>query len=135
MYRKDFILNEAQKLALILAKLMGLKMEGKTEEFIQLADNLLLNEYNIPFDELLNMPLQDFELRLSEENYSAGKIDALAQLLYLNSEPFNASVETLLSFQKMLFIFDLLEQKYHWQSFENINKRNLIHQFVKNNND
>jgi hypothetical protein len=133
MYRNDLILNETRKLALILAKLLGLKTEGNTKEFIQLADDTLMNEFNLRLDELLNLTLNDFELRLSTENYCANKLDALAQLLYLRNEPFNTSAETLLALHKILIIFDLLEQKHHRQSFENISKRNLIYQFIKNN--
>jgi hypothetical protein len=133
MFRKDYILSEIEKLALVIARLMGLKTEGKEDEFIHLADSTLLNEYNIPLDELLGLTIEDFRLRLENENYSADKFDALAQLLYLYSEPFGANPETLLTLQKVLIIFDLLEQKYHRQSFENINKRNRIYQFVKRN--
>jgi hypothetical protein len=133
MYKRDILLDEIEKFALLLARLMGLKTEGKADEFTQLAENIMLKEYNIPLPELLGLTLKEFEVRLSGENYSADKLDALAQLLYLNSESFTASVETMLSLQKTLFIFDLLEQTHHRQSFENINKRNHIYQFLKNN--
>lgn len=132
MYR-DILLNEIEKFAILLAKLMGLKTAGKADEFTQLAEDTMLKEYNIPLPELMAFTLKEFEARLSTENYSADKLDALAQLLYLNSEPFTASAETMLSLQKTLFIFDLLEQRHHRQSFENINKRNHIYQFLKNN--
>ncbi len=112
---------------------MGLKTEDKADEFIQLAENTLLKEYNITLPELLAFTLKEFEERLQTENYSADKLDALAQLLYLNSEPFTSSVETQLSLQKTLLIFDWLEQTHHRQSFENIHKRNHIYQFLENN--
>jgi hypothetical protein len=133
MYRRDILLNEIEKLAILLAKLMGFKADGKEDEFTQLAENTMLKEYNIPLPELMGFTLEEFELRLSKENYSADKLDALAHLLYMDSEPFTASDETLLSLQKTLFIFDLLEKKHHRQSFENIHKRDHIYQFLKDN--
>ena len=56
MYKESFIDNEIRKLALIFARLMGLKADGKADEFVQLADSTLLNEYNIDWDELPGMP-------------------------------------------------------------------------------
>jgi len=132
MYR-DYILNEIEKLALVIARLMGLKTAGKDDEFIRLADSTLLHEYNIHLEELLELTTEGFERTLERENYSADKLDALAQLLFLHSEPLAANPETLLSLQKVLIIFDLLEQKYHRQSFENITKRNRIYEFMNNN--
>ncbi|MDB5062905.1 MAG: hypothetical protein JWP67_2748 [Mucilaginibacter sp.] len=35
MQQRDYILNEARKLALILARLMGLKVAGKEEDYLQ----------------------------------------------------------------------------------------------------
>jgi hypothetical protein len=133
MFRKDYILNEVEKLSLVIARLMGLKADGKADEFTHLADSTLLNEYNIPLAELLKLTVEDFKLRFEKENFSADKLDALAQLLYLDAEPFSANPETLLTVQKVLIIFDMIEQKHHRQSFENINKRNFIHQFVRRN--
>jgi hypothetical protein len=133
MYKKDYILNEAEKLTLVIAKLIGLKAEDEADEFIQLADSTLLNEYNISLEELFELTIEDFKLKLEKENNSADKLDALAQLLYLCSEPFSVNPETLQLLQKAIIIFDRLEQKHHRQSFENINRRNLINQFINHN--
>jgi hypothetical protein len=133
MYKKDYILNEAEKLTLVIVKLMGLKAENKADKFIHLADSTLLSEYNISLAELLELTIEDFKLKLEKENNSADKLDALAQLLYVCNEPFSVDPETLQVLQKVIIIFDLLEQKCHRQSFENINKRNLINQFINHN--
>jgi hypothetical protein len=133
MFRKDHILTEIEKLALVIARLMGLKTDGKADEFIHLVDSTLLSEYNISLAELLELPIEDLQIKLQNENYSADKLDALAQLLYLQGEPFEVNPQTLLTLNKVLLIFDLLEQKYHRQSFENINKRKSINQFLDNN--
>src|SRR5271154_5886586 len=120
MFRKDYILNEIEKLALVIARLMGLKADDKLEEFVHLADSTLLSEYNISLEELLELTIEGFKLKLEKENYNADKLDALAQLLYLQCEPFSVAPGTLLMLKKVLIIFDILEQKFHRQSFENI---------------
>lgn len=133
MYKESFIDNEIRKLALIFARLMGLKADGKADEFVQLADSTLLNEYNIDWDELPDMPVAHFKALLQDNNYSADKLDMLAQVLYLRTEPFDASHKTLTCLQKVLLIFDILEKKYNMQSLGNINKRNFINQYLHNN--
>jgi hypothetical protein len=130
---KDYILNEAEKITLILARLAGLKEQAKPDEFIQLAETMLQNEYNIKLEKLLELKPDEFELMLSKENYHPDKLEALARLLYMYAEPFEPNAETLVGLQKVLTIFNLLEQKHHRSSFENINKRNTIYQFVQKN--
>jgi len=132
---RDILVDGIEKLAIVLAKLMGFKKEDKASEFTQLAENTMLKEYGISLPELQGLTLEEFEASLSGKNYNAEKLDLLAQLLYLNSEPLTVSAETQLSLKKILLIFDQLEQKHRWQSFENINKRNHIYQFLKNNNE
>lgn len=133
MYKESFIDNEIRKLALIFARLMGLKADGKVDEFIYLADSTLLNEYNIDWDELPGMPLDDFEALLQNNNYSADKLDALAELLYLRAESLDIGDKALACLQKVLLIFNMLEKKYHRQSLGNVNKRNFINQYLHNN--
>lgn len=130
---KDFILNELEKISLMMARIAGFKEQAKPDEFIKLADTMLQNEFNIKLDDLLALTTEDFELLLLKGNYKADKLDALAQLLYMLTEPFTPSPETLASLQKTLMIFEWLEKKHHSSSFENINKQNAIYQFIKNN--
>jgi len=130
MLRKDFILAEAQRLALILARLVGLKEDGKQAEFAQLAEDTALKEYNIAWDQLLDMPVDDFEEWLSQNSMSADKLDSLAQLLFLQSEPFNATQACIVNLRKVLLIYDVLEQKHHRQSLDNINRSKQIEDFL-----
>lgn len=116
-----------------MARLAGFKEQAKPDEFITLADTMLQNEFEIKLDELLQLTVEDFELFLTNGNYKADKLDALAQLLYMHAEPFSALPETLATLQKILLIFEWLEKKHHSSSFQNINKRNVIYQFIQNN--
>ncbi len=116
-----------------MARLAGLKEEAKPDEFIKLADTMLQDEFDIKLDELLDLSIADFEQFLTEGSYKADKLDALAQLLYMYAEPFTPSAETLLTLQKILLIFELMEKKHHSSSFQNISKQNIIYQFLQTN--
>jgi hypothetical protein len=123
MYQRDYILTEARKMALLIAKLMGLKTEDNEEEYMQYFNEILHDEYNTELNNLL----------LANAGYSAEKLNALSQMLYVFAEPFNADEETASVLNKVLLIFDVLEQKHHYESFDNLNKRNQIYSFFKNN--
>ena len=130
MLNRDIVLAEVQKLALILARLVGLKEDGKQAEFTQLAEDTALKEYDITWDSLLDLSPADFAEWLSQNSMSADKLDAFAQLLYLHSEPFNPDNDSVVNLQKILLTYDLLEQKHHRQSLDNINRRKQIEEFL-----
>jgi len=130
---KDYILRELEKITVMMARLVGFKEQLKPDEFIKLADTMLQNEFNIKFEALLKLSIDDFEAFLIKGNYKADKLDALAQILYMHAEPFSPSPETLASLQKILLIFEWLEKKHRSSSFENINKQNTIYQFLQTN--
>jgi hypothetical protein len=131
--QKDYILNEIEKIVYSITRLAGFKNAVNPEAFIQHADQMLQDEYDINLSALLELDLENFERLLDDRKYPAEKLDALAQLLYLYYEPFTANDETLAALQKIISIFNRLEKDHHRTSFENINKRNTIYQFLKEN--
>ncbi|MGN6179302.1 MAG: hypothetical protein ACTHNW_08980 [Mucilaginibacter sp.] len=130
MFQRDFLLNEARKFAELLAKLMGLKTEGKLLEFNQQAEALLQKEYDTSLEYLLGLSVEDFKQDITTSDYSAEKLNALGLLLYAFAEPFTDGEETVSLLKKVLIIFEALEQKYHYQSFDNITKQNIIYHYL-----
>ena len=129
MYTRDLVVDEIQKMALVIAKLLGIKSAGTTVDFEQEFNNVLQSEYNIELEELLGLTEEEFISRINTAEYSSDKLNALSQMLYVFADPFKADAETQLLLKKVLAIFDLLEQKYHTQSFDNLNKRNAIYRY------
>ncbi len=129
MYTRDLIVDECQKMALLIAKLLGIKSAGTTIQFEQEFNNVLQTEYDIELEELISLTEEEFINRINTAEYSSDKLNALSQMLYVFAEPFEADDETQLMLKKVLAIFDLLEQKYHIQSFDNLNKRNAIYRY------
>ena len=130
MYQRDYLLTETRKLALLLAKLMGLKVEEDRGEYVEQFNDILQDEYNIELEKLIGLNDDEFIAGLNSSRYSAEKLNALAQMLYVFAEPFKLDDETKLILKKVLIIFDLLEQHHHYQSFENIDKRNIIYKHL-----
>lgn len=132
MPQTDYLLNETRKMALLIAKLMGLKIESNNEEYLQYFNEILQDEYNAELDNLLKLNDADFKAMLAAAAYSEEKLNALSQMLYMFAEPFNSDEETASVLNKVLMIFDALEQEHHYESFDNLNKRNHIYSFFKN---
>lgn len=131
MYRKDHILTEIEKLTRALAKLLGLKTEDEHEEAQQLLNDTLQNGFGLPLD-VYDLNDDDFKQLITQKAYGAGKLDILAQLLYHDATmPLKHPAEAQSLLQKTLILFDMLEQDYHTQSFENIALRSKIHQQLK----
>jgi len=131
MFQNDFILNEIQKFAALIAKLMGLKAEGNNAEFDHQLNNVLQKDYDTDLEKLLALSEAEFADRIQSKPYSVEKLNAFSQLLYMFAEPFKQDDETCLLLKKVLAIFDLLEQKHHYVSFENIDKRKAIYKYFQ----
>jgi len=82
MYRKDLITAEIEKLAQILAKIMGLKLEGKLEEADQIFTVTMLQNFGLQTPLLFESEISIFEKWLQESNLSADKLDSLSEFLY-----------------------------------------------------
>ncbi|MGY3210980.1 hypothetical protein [Mucilaginibacter sp. HD30] len=132
MYR-DMVVDEMRKMALILAKLMGIKAQGTQQEFTKEFESILSEEYNTELEALLVLNEEQFKELITSGKYNSEKLNALSQMLYMFAEPFKNDRETDLLLKKVLAIFELLEEKYHFQSLDNIAKRNTIYRYFEIN--
>ena len=82
MYRRDLITAEIQKLAQVLARIMGLKLEGKLEEANQIFDETMESGFQLPINILESDDLKIFENWLTEGNLPPEKLDSLSEFLY-----------------------------------------------------
>ena len=133
MFQRDIIVDDIRKTALIIAKIFGIKAGGMVNEFKQQFDKTLQNEYAAEIEQLLALNQEDFEMLIKSDTYSAEKLITLSQMLYVFAEPFEATDETAAILKKVLVLFDELETQHHYESFENLNKRNHIYSFFNNN--
>ncbi len=129
MYRRDMVVDEARRMALIIAKLLGLKAAGDYKAYKTEFDNVLESEYNTELENLLALNPQEFDELIKSEKYSSEKLNALSQMLYVFAQPFEQNEETKILLNKVMAIFDVLEEKYHFQSFDNLTKRNAIFRY------
>lgn len=133
MYQRDYILVELQKFTRMMARLMGLKEAGKLEDFDLEVESILQTEYDSDLERILSFNEDAFIAFLQRTDYSAEKMNAFSQILYVYAQPFNSDEVSLLLLKKILLIFDLLAEKYQYFSFENTDKSNTILRFLASN--
>lgn len=133
MYRRDLLTAEIQKLAQALARLMGLKQEGKQEESDKAIEDLLENDFGILLADLLNCSLEDFELFLQQKDFPAEKLDIFSQLLYLKFNHENITTENISLAQKLKLIYQTLEIKHHVVNMISIGRQKSIDQYLNLN--
>ena len=130
MYQRDYSLAEAEKLALILAKLIGLKSTEEPDKFATQLNDVLQAQYNIDLAKLIALNEDEFIEHLNSADYDAEKLNALVRMLEVFAEPYKDDDETTLMLRKILIIFDFLEKHHRYLSVEIIDKRNTICKYL-----
>jgi hypothetical protein len=133
MYRRDLLTAEIQKLAQALAKLMGLKQEGKLEEAGRAIDELLENDFGILYTDLLSSSLEDFDLFLQQKDFPSEKLDFFSQLLYLKFNTEDPTIENISLAKKLKLIYQTLEIKHHVVNMISIRRQKSIEQYLNLN--
>jgi len=131
MYRRDLLTAEIQKLAQALARIMGLKQQGKTEEAQNGLEETLETEYGILYTDLLAANLDDFEAFLIQKDFPSEKLDLFSQFLYLKFNPSEQSSDGKSLAEKLLLIYSTLEVKHHVINMINLDRQKTIQLYLK----
>jgi len=129
MYRKDLITAEIQKLAEVLAKIMGLKLEGKLKEAESIFNETMEKSFVLPQEILLSNDPLVFENWLNENDLSPEKLDSLSEFLYYElgvSENRNKIIAP-----KLNLIYQQLADKHKIVHLVNLHRQKTIQQYLK----
>ena len=128
MYRRDLIAAEIEKLAQVLDKIMGLKVEFKLEEAKSLFEETMRNNFALDPLIVYNENHATFEKWLDEASLSPEKLDSLGEFLYYElgvSEAQNKLFAT-----KLNMIYELLSNKHKIVHLVNMHRQNTIQQYL-----
>ena len=123
---------EIQKISQVLARIMGLKNETNYDEAEELIHSTLRSDFGIDPDQLEHISVAEFDALVKSLNFSPEKLDLLGQFLFESVHPFEDIPETDNILHKVLLIFKILEEEHHIQSFDNLNRRDMIDKFLNN---
>lgn len=128
MYRRDLITAEIERLAQVLARIMGLKLELKLTEADLLFQQTLEDSFGLPIQLLSSPDLSLFEDWLNTSELSAEKLDSLSEFLYYElglSESKNQLIAP-----KLNFIYNTLSDKHKIVHLVNLHRQKIIQQYL-----
>jgi hypothetical protein len=128
MYRRDLITAEIEKLAQVLARIMGLKIELKLDEAELLFNETMLNSFSLSTSTLYNKDNFSFEKWLNEIDLPAEKLDSLSEFLYYQlgtSQEHNQIIAP-----KLNLIYEHLSTKHKIVHLVNMHRQKIIQQYL-----
>jgi hypothetical protein len=128
VYRKDLITAEIQKLAQVLARIMGLKLEGKLEEADHIFKETMEGSFKLPINILLLEDLSGFEKWLESSDLAPEKLDSLSEFLYYE---LGVSAErNKLIAPKLNLVYNQLSDKHKIVHLVNLHRQKTIQQYI-----
>lgn len=128
MYRRDLITSEIEKLAQVLARIIGLKLESKLAEAEVLFQQTLEDSFGLSTALFSNADISSFEDWLAASELSAEKLDSLSEFLYY--ELGVSESRNLLISPKLDRIYDELSNKYKIVHLVNLHRQKTIQQYL-----
>ncbi|RZK66017.1 MAG: hypothetical protein EOO95_06950 [Pedobacter sp.] len=128
MYRRDLITAEIQKLAQVLARIMGLKLEGKLEEAEQVFEETIKESFSLPLEVLDDEDSAKFQNWLNEIDFAPEKLDSLSEFLYYELGVSNERNKIIAP--KLNLIYQTLADKHKIVHLVNMHRQNIIQQYL-----
>lgn len=130
MYKRDLITVEIQKLAEVLAKILGLKIELLWDKAELLFKQTIENDFGLPLEVLYTDNLSTFEKWLAECGLPAEKLEMLSQFIFNEIDAEADQNQTKSLAQKLDLIYQTLITKHHIVYMVNLDRQKLISQFL-----
>jgi hypothetical protein len=127
MYRKDLITAEIERLAQVLAKIMGLKLDGDFTKAADLFNETMSLSFNLPHA-VLEEEVDAFKSWLDKTDLTAEKLDSLSEFLFyeLGTTP----ERNKLIAPKLNLIYKALAEKHKIVHLVNFHRQEIIQQYL-----
>ena len=130
MYKRDLITAEIEKLAQVLAKILGLKVELKLKEAEDLFNETLLKSFGLERDLLLNNDIAPFTTWLETSNLNAEQLNTLGDFLFSELDFEQNPIVSLLFAQKLNLIYNRLVDQHQIVHLINMGRQKYIEQYI-----
>ncbi|TCD04659.1 hypothetical protein EZ449_17065 [Pedobacter frigidisoli] len=128
MYRRDLITAEIQRLAQVLSKIMGLKLDGNFKEAQILFDETLENGFNLPSEILVDQDISVFKNWLHASDLPPEKLDTLSEFLYYE---LGVSAErNQIIAPKLNLVYQYLSDQHKIVHLVNLHRQKTIQQYL-----
>ena len=130
MYKRDLITAEIEKLAEVLARIIGLKTELKLKEAEALFDETLIASFQLTKSQVLNPDDEDFKTWLDQANLGPEKLNLLSDFLFSELDFNNDLVKSQLISKKLDLIYQHLANHYQIVHLINLGRQKYIQQYL-----
>ena len=128
MIRKDLLKSEIERLAQVLAKIMGLKLSGDLAPAQDLFNDSVENYFSLPISVLENQDSLVFEEWIENSNLPAEKLDSLSEFLYYELGV-NTDRNRLIA-PKLNTVYQVLAKKHKIVHLVNFHRQEIIKQYL-----
>lgn len=128
MYRKDLITAEIEKLAQVLARIMGLKLELKLVEAEVLFDETMEKSFGLDPSLLSSADDSLFDAWLNASDLAPEKLDSLSEFLYYElgqSDDRNKQIAP-----KLNLVYEKLSTHFKIVHLVNLHRQKTIQQYL-----
>lgn len=130
MYRKDLITSEIEKLAQVLAKIIGLKTELKLKEAEDLLNETLQSSFGLEKSLLFDIDKEPFSNWLDSANLNAEKLNSLTDFLFSELDFEQNPINSQLLAQKLNLVYHFLSDKHQIVHLINLGRQKYIQQYI-----
>ena len=130
MYKRDLITAEIEKLAQVLARILGLRVELKLDEADNLFASTLANSFGLDVPVLYDTDLTSFKDWLIAQDLPADKLDMLTEFLFHQLDAQDEDGLNNVLAQKLMFIYETLAQKFHIVHLKHLDRQNIIKRYI-----
>jgi hypothetical protein len=130
MYKRDLITSEIEKLAQVLARIVGLKKELRLKEAEELLDETLLASFNLEKAILLMPNDDDFITWLNESKLGPEKLNMLTDFLYSELDFEERMIPSQFMAKKLNLIYTYLIDIHQIVHMVNLGRQKYIQQYL-----
>jgi hypothetical protein len=129
MYRRDLLTAEIEKLAQVLARIIGLKTELKLKEAEALFNETLLDSFSLEKSILITPDDEDFNKWLNSVDLGPEKLNTLSDFLFSELDFDNNFITSQFIAKKLDLVYKYLVDHYHTVHLINLGRQKYIQQY------
>lgn len=130
MLKRDSLTAQMQQLSYTLAKVKRLIVEDENAEAYLTVSSVLADYFGTNITDLLETPANIFIQNLKRETFKPEELGLLADFLDVAAQLEESDASRHGLWQKVILIYDLLEEEHKVISFEHIARRGSISQEI-----
>lgn len=130
MYRKDLINSEIEKVAEVLAKILGLKKELKLKEAADLFNDTISSSFGLERELLLEAESEKFAAWLQASHLSAEKLNLLGDFLFSELDFEKNPIVSQLFGQKLNLVYQFLADEHQMVHLINMGRQKYLQQYI-----